>query len=266
MATHRRGRLWPLLAVGGLSVPTVAAAQDLEARGYEIAAEADRRDSGYHDITAELTMTLRSRNGSEHTRVMRIKTLEVEEDGNQTILVFDQPRDLQGTALLTVGHTAGADDQWLYLPALRRVKRIASGNQSSSFMGSEFAYEDIGSQELGKYTYRFLRHDEIDGMGTLVVERVPTGPNSGYARQVVWFDSEEYRVLQIEYYDRSDVLLKTLQLRGYRRYAEAYWRPDEMHMVNHRTGKSTTLRWSDYRFGTGLSERDFDRNNLSRVR
>jgi outer membrane lipoprotein-sorting protein len=100
----------------------------------------------------------------------------------------------------------------------------------------------------------------------LAVERIPTDPKSGYARQVVWFDSEEYRVLKIDYYDRSNALLKSLELRGYRRYAEAYWRPDEMRMVNHQTGKSTTLRWRDYRFGVGLREGDFDRNRLSRVR
>jgi len=266
MASNFRSRWWPVLAIAGTCVFQKVAAQHPEVQGLEIAAEADRRDSGYRDITAELTMTLRSRNGREHTRVMRIKTLEVEGDGNKTILVFDQPRDLEGTALLTVGHTTGSDDQWLYLPALRRVKRIASGNQSSSFMGSEFAYEDIGSQELGKYTYRLLRNDTIDGRSAFVVQRVPTDPRSGYARQVVWFDAEEYRVLRIDYYDRSDTLLKTLELRGYRRYAGAYWRPDEMHMVNHQTGKGTTLRWRDYRFGVGLSERDFDRNRLSRVR
>ncbi len=266
MVSPLRSRWWTVLAIVGTCVPLTVVAQDPEVRGLEIAAEADRRDSGYRDITAELTMTLRSRNGREHTRVMRIKTLEVEGDGNRTILVFDQPRDLEGTALLTLGHPTGADDQWLYLPALRRVKRIASGNQASSFMGSEFAYEDIGSQELGKYTYRFLQNDSVAGRSALAVERIPTDPKSGYARQVVWFDSEEYRVLKIDYYDRSNALLKSLELRGYRRYAEAYWRPDEMRMVNHQTGKSTTLRWRDYRFGVGLREGDFDRNRLSRVR
>ncbi len=133
-------------------------------------------------------------------------------------------------------------------------------------MGSEFAYEDITSQEVEKYTYRFLREEELDGVPTFVVERDPVDENSGYTRQVVWYDQEEYRVLKVDFYDRRDDLLKTLTYSGYHQYLDRYWRADEMHMVNHQTGKSTTLVWSDYRFQTGLSERDFDQNALRRTR
>ncbi len=234
--------------------------------GLAIAVEADRRDDGFGDFTADLSMILRNRHGEESTRAMRSSTLEVSDDGDKTMVVFDRPRDIKGTALLTFTHRVGTDDQWLYLPALKRVKRIASNNKSGPFMGSEFAYEDIASQEIEKYTYRYLRDETLDGIETLVVERYPVDPKSGYTRQIVWYDKEEFRIQRIDFYDRKDELLKTLTYVGYQQYLDQYWRPDEMHMVNHQTGKSTTLTWSDYSFANGLSERDFDRNSLKRAR
>ncbi len=76
------------------------------------------------------------------------------DDGDKSLFVFDEPRDVQGTAFLIHAHREDADDQWLYLPALKRVKRISSANRSGSFMGSEFAYEDMTAQEVEKFTYR----------------------------------------------------------------------------------------------------------------
>ena len=133
-------------------------------------------------------------------------------------------------------------------------------------MGSEFAYEDIGSQEVEKFTYRYLREEDIDGQEAFVIERRPVDPGSSYRRQVVWLDRKAYRPLKIDYYDRDDELLKTLSFDDYGRYGDRHWRAGEMKMVNHRTGASTTLLWQDYEFDTGLDERDFDPDRLDRVR
>jgi aldehyde:ferredoxin oxidoreductase len=100
-----------------------------------------------------MVMILRNKRGQESKRELEIRTLEVKDDGDKSLTVFHTPRDVRGTALLTYSHGVDPDDQWLYLPALRRVKRIASNNQSGPFMGSEFAYEDLSSQEIDKYTY-----------------------------------------------------------------------------------------------------------------
>ena len=130
--------------------PTAGWSESPEEKGLAIAVEADRRDIGFSNFTAELLMILRNRHGDESTRHLRSRTLEVDEDGDKTLIIFDRPRDVKGTALLTFSHKQGSDDQWLYLPALKRVKRIASNNKSGPFMGSEFAYEDIASQEVEK--------------------------------------------------------------------------------------------------------------------
>jgi hypothetical protein len=242
------------------------AADSPEEQGLKLATEARERQKGFGNFVAGMTMTLRNKRGQESKREVRLKVIEVEGDGDRTLFVFDRPRDVRGTAFLVHAHKEEADDQWLYLPALKRVKRISSSNQSGSFMGSEFAYEDLTPQAVEKFTYRYLR-DEPCGPSTCTVsERFPVDRKSGYSRQVVWRDKEELRVWKVEYYDRKDAHLKTLTLDDYQQYLGRYWRAGEMTMENHLTGKSTVLTWTDYRFGTDLDKRDFTRTGLRRAR
>jgi outer membrane lipoprotein-sorting protein len=248
------------------SVSQVQAAPSAEERGLEIAREADRRDSGFKDSTARLTMELKNKQGQTSQRHVRVKSLEVEGDGDKGLSIFDKPADVKGTAFLTFSHSKEADEQWLYLPALKRVKRISSKNKSGPFMGSEFAYEDIASQELDKYTYKYIKDETLNGIDCFVIERYPTYENSGYTRQQVWINKQEYRPEQIVFYDRKNALLKTLTYSDYKQYLGQYWRADRMHMENHQTGKSTLLSWLDYQFKTGLSDDDFNRNSLKRAK
>jgi len=236
-------------------------------KGLAIARESERRDSGYGNSTASMLMILRNRHGQESTRELRYRTLEGDNDGDMSLTIFDSPKDVKGTAFLNYTHKVGDDDQWLYLPALKRVKRISSSNKSGSFMGSEFAYEDIASQEVEKYTYKWLRDEVYENRDCFVMERYPVDTkNSGYSRQVVWIDKDEYRVWKVDYYDRKNELLKTLTFSGYQQYKNSFWRPDRMFMINHQTGKSTELKFSDYRFKTGLTPDDFNKNSLKRVK
>lgn len=246
--------------------PFSGLAQSPEEKGLAIAVEADRRDAGFKDYVADMTMTLRNRHGEESARRLRVAVLEVSGDGDKSLSVFDEPRDVNGTALLSFSHKAGTDDQWLYLPALKRVKRIASADKSGAFVGSEFAYEDISSQEVEKYAYKYLRDEIHDGQSCFVIERYPVDKYSGYKRQIVWLDKAEYRLMKIEFYDRKDSLLKTFTAKGYQQYLGKYWRVGEMLMVNHQNGKSTSLRWSNYRFQTGLRDADFTQESLKRAR
>ena len=249
----------------GFYLPT-ATAQTEEEKGLAIAVEADKRDVGFVDSTANMKMVLRNRSGKESVRNVRVKTLEVTGDGDKSLSIFDEPADVKGTASLTWSHSQKPDEQWLYLPALKRVKRISSKNKSGPFMGSEFAFEDIGSQEVDKYTYKYLRDETIEGADTFVLERYPTDKNSGYTKQVAWIEKERYIALKVEYYDRKGALLKTLNASGFEQFLDKHWRPTQMDMVNHQSGKSTTLRFENYAFKTGLSDRDFAKNALKKLR
>ncbi len=259
-------RLILILVAFLLQAPLVMA-ETSEEKGLAIAMEADKRDTGFGDFTANMLMVLKNRHGQKSERKIRLKTLEVTGDGDKSLSIFDSPRDVKGTAFLTFTHKTGDDDQWLYLPALKRVKRISSRNKSGSFMGSEFAYEDISSQEIEKYTYKWIRDEQYEGRQCFVIERYPVDKrNSGYTRQVLWLDKSEYRVLKIVYYDRKKSHLKTLTFKGYKKYLGKYWRASEMNMVNHQNGKSTTITWSGYKFQVGLKDRDFNQNSLKRAR
>lgn len=254
------------VATGSAQETAISDIADAAGRGLAIAVEADRRDAGFGDLTAEMVMVLRNRHGQESRRDIRLRTLEVDGDGDKSLSIFDRPRDVEGTAFLSFSHTTGNDDQWLYLPALSRVKRISTSNKSGPFMGSEFSYEDISSQEVDEYTYTWIRDETLDGVEMYVIERVPVDKNSGYTKLITWIDREHFRTMKVEFYDRKGSLMKTLTPEGFHQYLEQFWRPDVMNMVNHQTGKSTVLEWTNYQFQTGLSDRDFDRNALKRAR
>ena len=245
---------------------TAVLAQTPEEQGLAIAVEADRRDQGWGDSTANMVMVLRNKAGKESRRKIRIKNMEVQQDGDKSISVFDHPADVKGTAFLSHTHSKTPDDQWLYLPALKRVKRISSANKSGPFMGSEFAFEDLSSQEVEKYTYKLLAEESLGDLEMYKIERVPQYEKSGYTRQLSWIDKEHYRVHKIEFYDRKNALLKTLESSDFKQYLDKYWRPSKMLMVNHQNGKQTELSWENYQFGTNLSADDFNKSALKRTR
>ena len=261
----------------GLMAPILAHSASAEEVGLQLATEAREAKRGFGNFTASQVMLLRNKQGRESRRQIRVRVLEVPDDGDKSMFLFDEPRDVKGTAFLIHGHKATDDDQWLYLPALRRVKRISSANRSGSFMGSEFAYEDMSAQEVEKYTYRHLRDEPCaqaaganaplaEGLTCAVSERFPTDAKSGYSRQLVWQDREAARLWKVEYYDRKGDHLKTLSFGNYQQYLGEFWHAHEMGMVNHLTGKSTDLTWSDYQFRTDLDDGDFTQTGLRRIR
>jgi outer membrane lipoprotein-sorting protein len=254
------------LAASFLTLSAPALALSPEEKGLQIAQESDRRNEGFGDSLVSMRMVLRNPAGDTSVREMRTRTLEVKADGDKSLIVFDQPRDVAGTALLTHTHKSADDDRWLFLPAVKRVKRIASANKSGPFMGSEFAYEDLGSQEVEKYRYEFLREEKLNGLDCFVYNRFPVDATSGYMRQVVWVDKAEYRAQKLEFYDRKASLLKTLTFKGYEQYLGKYWRPAQMDMVNHQTGKSTTLTFQNYKFRNGYRDQDLDQSVLTTLR
>ena len=188
------------------------------------------------------------------------------EEGDKSLTIFDHPRDIKGTAFLSFTKILEPDDQWLYLPALKRVKRISSANKSGPFVGSEFAYEDLTSFEVAKYTYTWLRDEPCGELNCFVVERIPQYERSGYSKQVAWVDAAEYRIVKVDFYDRKDSLLKTLKSNEWEQYLDQYWRPHRMHVVNHQTGKETTLTFQPYQFREGVNEANFNQSRLARLR
>ena len=133
-------------------------------------------------------------------------------------------------------------------------------------MGSEFSYEDMSPPEVEEYTYKYLRDEPCGELTCTVTEQVPLDEKSGYSRKVVWQDAGELRTWKMELYDRKGSHLKTLTLANYQQYLDQYWRAEEQTMVNHLTGASTVLHWTDFRFRTNLDDSEFTQTALRRVR
>jgi len=239
-----------------------------EQKGLAIAVEAHKRGEGFQDSVATLVMILSNRQGRKSYRKLKIKTFEMTDPkvGDKSLVIFDSPRDIKGTAFLTHSKILKPDDQWIYLPALGRIKRISSSNKSGSFMGSEFAYEDMSSREVGKYNYKWLRNDPCGQLTCFVVAAYPRYKNSGYTKLISWIDTTDYRTFKTKFYNRRGDLLKVLTLSDYKLYLNKFWRAKNLFMKNVITGKTTRLIWSRFDFRTGLRENDFSRSRLKTAR
>ena len=144
-------------------------------RGFDIAQKSDLSDKGFGQSSVDVKMTLTNRAGASTVREMQIDTLEKAGKGNgdRSLIQFFSPGDVDGTALLSHARVKAADDQWLYLPGLSRVKRISSANKSGPFVGSEFSFEDLTIAELGKFEYRYLETKRVDGIEMDILECIP---------------------------------------------------------------------------------------------
>ena len=271
--TATTAALGAILGLGILTAPTPVNAQSAEEKGLAIVQEAERRDLGWGDFTNAGEMILRDAGGNETRRVWRGMNLERDAqagEGDWSVIVFSAPRDIDGTATLTQAKIEPSDDdQWLYLPAVKRVKRISSSNRTGKFVGSEFSFEDLGSQEVADNTYRWLRDEPCPpaagGLTCHVVEGMPKNARSGYSKRVSWVDTTNYNQHKTDFYNRRGDLEKTLTASGYQQYMGRYWRPARLDMQNVQTGKSTTLLQTNYTFATGMSEGDFNAQRLPRL-
>lgn len=233
---------------------------DAEKRGLEIYTQQYLIDEGWKSMSTTMEMELIDANGNSSTRTVIKQTLEEEKSPDKTLGIFVAPNDIKGTVMLTFEHEDSADSQWLYMPAIKRTKKINAKNKSGSFIGSEFSWEDISTTELTKYTYKLLDETETHW----VVERVPSYEFSGYSKQKTKVNKANYQTEEIEFFDKKGDLLKTLVLTDWREYDGGYWRPKHFEMKNLQNGKTTILKLSDYELGVA-EKRNFTSLNLSRI-
>ncbi|MEL7214998.1 MAG: outer membrane lipoprotein-sorting protein [Pseudomonadota bacterium] len=180
-------------------------AQTAEERGFAIAQRAAEHDTGFGTSRVMLTMTLTTPAGQSTSRELRIDTFERQDPsvGDMSMTLFFAPADIEGTALLSHAEILEADDQWLWLPALNRIRRISSANKSGPFVGSEFAFEDLTASELGKFDYTYLETTRVDGMEMDVLECIPNYDRSGYSKILCYHDTDIGQVRQLEFFDRA---------------------------------------------------------------
>ncbi len=240
------------------------AAEDAAKEGRRVAELSDALNRGFVDESATMTMLLVGVNGDTITRRIKSMTLERADSEDYSLIQFLEPADVRGTGLLTYQNPRGDDQQWLYLPELRRVKTIASKNKSGSFMGSEFAFEDITGNTLDKFSYRKVGEAKLQDIDCDLIEKIPTYANSGYTKVKVWLDKKTHLAHRLEYFDRKNTLMKVQTFTGWKLYGKV-WRADAIAMDNLQTKKKSVLRFSDRKLGAGLKEEQFTQRNLQRL-
>lgn len=218
---------------------------DPAVHGKQIAAYADLRDSGWKDEVGQGRMTLFDAGGDSVTRTYVRMVRDGRDQGDKSLVRFLSPAEIKGVAALTHEHPGSSDDNWLYLPANKRVRRISGANKTASFQGTEFTYEDLSNLAVVEYEWRFMNRTEIERNGEVIpvlrVEARPLYEDTGYSRLIVHFHAEHWRRERVEYFDRSGQRLKTQELSGWRHFGERFWRSQTIEMTNHQTGKRTHL-------------------------
>jgi outer membrane lipoprotein-sorting protein len=228
-------------------------------KGRAVVAELAARNTGWKDLSGNVEMVLRDASGSEAKRSFTVKILEKPSAtaGDYSLVVFDAPADVKGTAVLSHAQADSDDEQWLFLPSARRVKRVAAANRTGSFAGSEFSFEDLTAAEQKKYEWQLLGVHACGSLQCFSVEAKPKDASSGYSRRVLEIDTTELRIQSVDFFDRKGARLKTLAYGDYAKLENRFWRARSWTMTNHQSGKSTVIRFASMKLGNGYSANDF---------
>ncbi|ARU86485.1 outer membrane lipoprotein-sorting protein [Pseudomonas sp. M30-35] len=253
------------LAASSQALGQTEASPDAFERGTEIANKIHDNDSGFVDYKAAGYMTTKRAGGAAAERSFQMYTLESADAGDKRLVVFQTPRDLAGFVSLTYNNPDAPDDQWIFLPALNRVKRLASRDKTGSFGGSEFSYEDIATWELNSYTYKFLQDEPCGEPKTTchTIANIPKYQYSGYSKLVETIDPRIWKPQNVVYFDKAGRELKRLDFYDYQQYQGKYWRPGRIVMTNLRDNSVSEIKWVDYTFKTGLKESDMSERRMA---
>jgi outer membrane lipoprotein-sorting protein len=234
-----------------------------ELSGYDIMKLADERYTG-NTAQYKLRMTLVSGRGAPRIRNVSYYSKDYG-DTDKILMVFQSPPDVAGTAYLSFSYDDESkdDDIWLYLPAMRRVRRIAGAGKNDDFLGTDFTYEDMGSRSLSKDTFKFQREESFDGEPCRVVEARPKDKSDPYGRRVIWVRRDSNVIAAVDYYDRQDRLLKKLRVSNIQKI-DGIWTPRKMEMTNVQNKHSTIIEISEIKFNIALDDALFAVTTLER--
>jgi len=213
-------------------------------------------------------LRLVSKSGATKERRVTRWVLSGPNDLDKILVRFQAPRDVENTALLTWEAADGNDDQWLYLPSVKKPKRIAASSKKNRFMGTDFAYEDLRSEPLAVHTYTLLGADVVDGADCFVVDAKPAterqAADSGYSRRKIWIRKDHYVTVKREFYDRQDRLEKVETNRKLVNVAGTIWRSDELEMHDVQNGTRTLVTIESRAINRGLRDDFFSEAELIR--
>ena len=258
--TLRALALAAALMLGGAGPAAAQAGPDIMQKQRELQRARDEVETS--------VMKIYSKAGEVKERRLVSYALTPRDELTKTLLRFLAPRDVENTALLTWEGQDGHDDQWLYLPATRRVKRIAASGKKNRFMGTDFSYEDLSPENLALHTYALLGSESVDGNDCYVVEARPSSErqavDSGYSRRKVWIRKDNYATVKQEFYERKGRLEKVGISRDLVNVTGTLWRAREVEMRDVQAGTRTVMVVESRSLDTGLKASFFTEAELTR--
>ncbi|MDD3045506.1 MAG: outer membrane lipoprotein-sorting protein [Candidatus Delongbacteria bacterium] len=214
------------------------------------------------DTQGELTMSLINSKGDTRVR----KLMQYTKDDGKTekkIMFFLSPADVRGTSFMNWSYTDGRDDdQWIYLPALKRVKRISSDSKGDYFMGSDFTYDDLGDRHPDDDEHKLLRTEKIGEYECFVVESVPKDEDYMYSKTITWVMKDNYLGLKREFYDDRDKLLKVLNIKKFENIS-GFWTILETEMHNVQKDHRTQMLFDEVKINNGIPESKFTERTMT---
>jgi hypothetical protein len=252
-----------LLAVLVLAAPAAAADPT--------AAEIMKRQRETHRVKDEeehQALKLASKAGATKERKLVRYLLSGAGDLDKILVRFTAPRDVENTGLLTWEGKDGNDDQWLYLPTVKKPKRIAASGKKNRFMGTDFAYEDLRPENVAANTYAMIGTEVLDGVAYFVIDATPAterqASDSGYSRRRIWVRKDTLVTVKREYYDKAGKLEKVETHRKLVNVAGPVWRADEIEMQDVVNGTRTLITVESRAVNRGLKDDFFTETELIR--
>lgn len=214
------------------------------------------------DTQGELTMTLINSRGEQRVRTL-FQFIKNDEKVEKKIMFFLSPADVRNTSFMNWSYTDGrADDQWIYLPALRRVRRISSDSKSDYFMGSDFTYDDLGDRHPSQDNHKLLREESIDGKACYVVESTPKESGNMYSKTITWVMKDNFLGLKREFYDDRGRLLKVLTIKNYEKIS-GFWTILETEMHNVQRNHRTVMKFANVKKNQGIPDSKFTERSMT---
>lgn len=248
-----------------LSNPVPAAPEELTGR--QIIEKSEQLNKGKDEFN-NMSMKLINSRGQQRNRKVEYYRKTDANDNDKVLMRFLEPADVKGVGLLTIEQDTLDDDQWLYLPALKKVRRISSSDQTDTFMGTDFTYEDIRSEKLDKHQYSIRGSETIDGHDCYVVEALPATKQqkkeSGYSRREIWVRKDIFLAVQTKYYDRKGDFFKLEVGKDFVEVAPNIYRPNFLEMKNFQTNHTTQLLFDNRRINQNIDDKVFTERELSR--
>ncbi len=234
--------------------------------GRDIMLKADNRPEA-KTSQSELTMTLVNKKGKQRVRKLKTYTMEVGND-EKTLMFFEYPGDVKGTGFLTWNYDeiGKDDDKWLYLPAMKKTRRISgSSAKKDYFMGTDFTYDDMGDRNIDEDTHKLLGEEAVNGHKCWKVESTSKDKRDIFSKKIIWMRQDILIPEKVDFYDRMGKLHRQMVIEKVSK-KKNYWVIDKMTMANVQTNHKTIIEFNKMELDIPMDEGKFTVQTLEKGR